>query len=408
MYNSNNLTINSTYLTITLFISSILFYSITPLLIVTLIFSPLFFIYVCRIKVNKISILILLFCVCAIPAISQFFSITESIRFVLLVVLFIMFYFMGTQHTTHFKYFKILTIIFYCCAFVVVYYHFSMSFIDGFVLDEGRKGYYAREFLFIGRKYEFTFGVTHLNLYTAYCLLYSIIRTVLLKQKKWYLIVLTFLLLSILSESRGPVLFAIIAFLSIWLCLNIHKNKSFKFVFMLVFFMVAVLIVSVPILWEALKAQGHSGNNRLLTSAATDVSRLVFFSLGIEHLSMKPFGNVSIYTAKSDLQNYHNTFLTIANRNGIISFSFVLLAILVSFIRSIISLKSGLPSFLVICPILIYLYCLFFLNIEDVMRFDRFIYFLLAFQLGVSERLYRSILIRTSNEKIITSIYCFR
>tara|TARA_B100000242_G_C43039274_1_gene484717 strand:- start:54 stop:965 length:912 start_codon:yes stop_codon:yes gene_type:complete len=299
------------------------------------------------------------------------------------------FYLIGTKNSSSEKYFKILTLIFYCCAFVAFYYYLVILIRgDNSLIDE-RRYYQAREFLFFGREYDFQFGITHLNFYTSYCLLYSIIRALLLKQRSWYLVVLVFLTLSFLSESRGPVLFSVIVFLSIWACLRIHRYKSFKIPFLLFFSIVALLTIYAPVFWEILKEQGNAGNYRLLTAAVTDLSRISYFLLGIEHLIAKPFGNVLIYTADTDLQNYHNTFLTIANRNGIIACSLFIAIVLFSFAKSIAHLKDNSPTFLSITPILIFLYCLFFFNIDDVMRFDRLVYLLLAFQIGVGERLYK-------------------
>tara|TARA_B100001989_G_C24539097_1_gene466433 strand:+ start:1042 stop:2217 length:1176 start_codon:yes stop_codon:yes gene_type:complete len=385
----NYFKLNSSYLAIFLFGCSILFYSPTPLVIATLLFLPVFLIYFYNVKLNKLNSLVILFCLLSIPSISNFFSLTETFRFIALVALFMVFYLIGTKNSSSEKYFKILTLIFYCCAFVAFYYYLVILIRgDNSLIDE-RRYYQAREFLFFGREYDFQFGITHLNFYTSYCLLYSIIRALLLKQKSWYLVVLVFLTFSFLSESRGPVLFSVIVFLSIWACLRIHRYKSFKIPFLLFFSIVALLTIYAPVFWEILKEQGNAGNYRLFTAAVTDLSRISYFLLGIEHLIAKPFGNVLIYTADTDLQNYHNTFLTIANRNGIIACSLFIVIVLFSFAKSIAHLKDNSPTFLSITPILIFLYCLFFFNIDDVMRFDRLVYLLLAFQIGVGERLYK-------------------
>lgn len=385
----NYFKLNSSYLAIFLFGCSILFYSPTPLVIATLLFLPVFLIYFYNVKLNKLNSLVILFCLLSIPSISNFFSLTETFRFIALVALFMVFYLIGTKNSSSEKYFKILTLIFYCCAFVAFYYYLVILIRgDNSLIDE-RRYYQAREFLFFGREYDFQFGITHLNFYTSYCLLYSIIRALLLKQRSWYLVVLVFLTLSFLSESRGPVLFSVIVFLSIWACLRIHRYKSFKIPFLLFFSIVALLTIYAPVFWEILKEQGNAGNYRLFTAAVTDLSRISYFLLGIEHLIAKPFGNVLIYTADTDLQNYHNTFLTIANRNGIIACSLFIAIVLFSFAKSIAHLKDNSPTFLSITPILIFLYCLFFFNIDDVMRFDRLVYLLLAFQIGVGERLYK-------------------
>ena len=385
----NYFKLNSSYLAIFLFGCSILFYSPTPLVIATLLFLPVFLIYFYNVKLNKLNSLVILFCLLSIPSISNFFSLTETFRFIALVALFMVFYLIGTKNSSSEKYFKILTLIFYCCAFVAFYYYLVILIRgDNSLIDE-RRYYQAREFLFFGREYDFQFGITHLNFYTSYCLLYSIVRALLLKQRSWYLVVLVFLTLSFLSESRGPVLFSVIVFLSIWACLRIHRYKSFKIPFLLFFSIVALLTIYAPVFWEILKEQGNAGNYRLLTAAVTDLSRISYFLLGIEHLIAKPFGNVLIYTADTDLQNYHNTFLTIANRNGIIACSLFIAIVLFSFAKSIAHLKDNSPTFLSITPILIFLYCLFFFNIDDVMRFDRLVYLLLAFQIGVGERLYK-------------------
>ena len=91
--------------------------------------------------------------------------------------------------------------------------------------------------------------------------------------------------------------------------------------------------------------QGNAGNYRLFTAAVTDLSRISYFLLGIEHLIAKPFGNVLIYAADTDLQNYHNTFLTIANRNGIIACSLFIAIVLFSFAKSIAHLKDNSQPF---------------------------------------------------------------
>ena len=118
-----------------------------------------------------------------------------------------------------------------------------------------------------------------------------------------------------------------------------------------------MLLSLVPLLWDALKSAGHSGDNRLLTSAATDVSRLIYFQLGIDHFIAKPFGNVSIYSANTTLQNYHNTFLTLANRNGVIAIISLLFVVILSLYRSAKLLKCNLSLFMAIVPVFIYLYC---------------------------------------------------
>lgn len=382
-----NFRVNTLHISMMLFLPCILFYSITPALLITVAILPLLFIYICRVKVDFVSMLALFFVISSMPALSQYFSVTESIRYMLLTALFLVFYYIGTQCTQYKRYYRILTFIFYCCAITVLYYQLSMSYIDGFVLEEGRKGYYAREYLLFGTKYDYTFGVTHLNIYTSFCVLYCLLRAILLKQKRWFIGVIAFSALAVLSESRGPVLFAVLSILALWVCLYTRKHKSFKFFYIVISGLILVLVLVVPVVWHILKDIGHSGDNRLLTAAATDVSRLIYFQLGIEHFIAKPFGNVLIYEANSVLQNYHNTFLTIANRNGAFAFISLILMIFISLTRTAKLLKTDCLVVLTIGPTLIYLYCLLFLNIEDVLRFDRFIYCLLAFQLGMSNRL---------------------
>ncbi len=385
----NSSKVNSKTIGSILFLPSILFYSITPSFLAFVVSLPILLIYISRVKLDIVSCLLLLFFLASLPALSQYYSITESIRFLLLSSFFLVFFYVGTQCSSPKKYFFILTVIFYSCTFVVLYYHFSMYVIDGFVMEEGRKGYFAREYLLVGKKYEYTFGVTHLNIYTAYCILYSLIRATINNNKNWFIPLILFSVVALLSESRGPVLFALLSYLTVWMSTHVYKKHSYKYFFVILTLLIILVSIGAPIVWQVLKETGHNGSNRILTAAATDISRLIYFQMGIEHFISKPFGNVLIYTADSVLQNYHNTFLTIANRNGIVAFLAFILAFVITIKRTATLLKANLSKLVSLGPILIYLYCLLFMNIEDVLRFDRFIYFLLAFQIGVSNSLYK-------------------
>ena len=67
-----------------------------------------------------------------------------------------------------------------------------------------------------------------------------------------------------------------------------------------------------------------------------DISRLIFFLKGYEHMLLEPWGNSLLYIDKMPMLNYHNTFLALGNKIGFWFFIFLIL----SFILSIIYIRK--------------------------------------------------------------------
>ncbi|MEZ9660433.1 MULTISPECIES: hypothetical protein [unclassified Vibrio] len=251
---------------------------------------------------------------------------------------------------------------------VVVIFTFIVAIPQDIDLFLGeRRGYLAYEFLFFGRKYEFSFGVTHLNIFINFMLAYAIIGYNIIKSNRFYFVVLFLLLffLSMTTQSRSPLLF-VFSSLTIVKFINIvHKRDSMMvsctLTLGLFFFLICTSFAVISFLPD---------DSRFL-----DGIRFMFFSIGIEHLIEQPWGNSLIYyDVRLPLSNYHNTFLSMGNRFSLLFLFIILFRFIYSFYHHVYSRASNYES-KVIFVVLSY-FCFHNFMIEDVFKFEKFVVFL--------------------------------
>ena len=229
-----------------------------------------------------------------------------------------------------------------------------------------RRGYSAREFLLFGRVYEFSLGVTHLNMYIN--LIFSLLLVCLIFNRKLYLygVIVFFVILALATQSRSPVLFLfIISTIFVHYRYQISNQKR---LFLTTFLFVSFIIVVVLGILFYIKS--GASDSRFSVEGMSDMSRLIFYAKGIEHLSLEPWGNSLLYTdVGMPLLNYHNTFLAIGNRMGLVSLiCFIsLFFVLIFRIKGIREIKTRTSLY-----VLAY-FCFHNFMIEDVVKFDSFV-----------------------------------
>jgi hypothetical protein len=257
--------------------------------------------------------------------------------------------------------------IFYSCI-IVTLFTFIVSIPQDFSLFIGeRRGYWAQEFLFFGRYYEFSFGVTHLNIFINYILTFCLIGYSLIPQRKrFYLVVfILFFLLSLTTQSRSPILFAFSALVLLMFTNKINRlNNGFHAALSTVFLTLILSGLSFIVI------NSFPEDSRFLDSI-----RFLFFFIGIEHLIESPWGNSLIYfDERLPLKNYHNTFLSLGNRFSVLFIIVVIVRFLYAFLNNIYDAKVTY-QYRVIYILLAY-FCLHNFMIEDVFKFEKFVVFI--------------------------------
>lgn len=260
---------------------------------------------------------------------------------------------------------------FFVSSLVVVLYTFLISAPSDIALFIGdRRGYMAREYLLFGRFYDFSLGVTHLNLYINFCVV--IVFTAIINhglRRRYILGLLCLTIFGLLTQSRSPLLFFIIV-CSFYFLFSFKSSTNKKQY--LIIFSFSLLLLSMVVLPLFFISDTLMTSNRLSTDGLTDVSRFIFFAKGWEHMTLQPWGNSLLYTDSTmPLLNYHNTFLSIGNRIAYLAF-YIFIFLFVScffYINRISDIKLKFSMFLFLY------FCLHNFMIEDVIKFDAFVLF---------------------------------
>jgi len=291
----------------------------------------------------------------------------EYARNLLFIPLIISSYFIGNQLAENYMYLKKVFYMFlFSACFLVLYTFIFVIPLDIPLFVGERRGYSAREFLFFGRYYDFSLGVTHLNMYIN--LVFSLLFVCIIYTKRNYLffVMAFFVILALLTQSRSPILFLmIISTIFLIYKFKISNNKgTFLTICLILFSCLAVLAAGLVIL------KVGASSSRFSAEGMSDLSRFIFYAKGIEHLILEPWGNSLLYTdEKMPLLNYHNTFLAIGNRMGVVSMIcfLVLFLILIFRINKLKEIKFKASLY-----ILSY-FCFHNFMIEDVIKFDSFV-----------------------------------
>ena len=115
-----------------------------------------------------------------------------------------------------------------------------------------------------------------------------------------------------------------------------------------------------------------------------DLSRFYFYAKGLEHMSMEPFGNSLIDTDEfMPMVNYHNTFLAIGNRFGVLGLIFFITSFFIH-IRNIKKLSSLKHKYFLY---LLTYFCFHNFMLEDVIKFDYFVLLLYFILISYTRRL---------------------
>ncbi|CAM3994036.1 hypothetical protein [Shewanella aquimarina] len=263
-----------------------------------------------------------------------------------------------------------IAVCFFLSSLLVVIYTFLVSIPSDLALFIGeRRGYMAREYLLFGRFFDFSLGVTHLNLYINFCVVIIFATMINVGVKKIYVLGLLLLLtLGLLTQSRSPALFFIIILFGYLIYLFQVTNKKTTYLIFTVFVFLSLALILSPLFLFS----DVFSSSRFSAEGMTDVSRLIFFAKGWEHMTSEPWGNSLLYTdPKMPLLNYHNTFLSIGNRIAYPAFYIFIFLFVVSFvhIKRITDAKRKFALYL-----LLY-FCFHNFMIEDVIKFDAFVLF---------------------------------
>jgi hypothetical protein len=291
----------------------------------------------------------------------------EWARNLIFIPLIIVSYFIGNLLAENNYYTKKIFLMFlFSSAFLVFYtFLFVIPFDLPLFLSE-RRGYSAREFLLFGRFYEFSLGVTHLNMYINFVFSLLLVSLIFRKKMYFYVLIGIFVVLALLTQSRSPILFLfIISMIFILYQYQISKQK-FNFLVAGVFVFVLMIVLVGTLFY--IKSGGS--DSRFTAEGMSDMSRLIFYAKGLEHLTLEPWGNSLLYTdERMPLLNYHNTFLALGNRMGMVSLiCFVtLFCVLIVRVRGITDSKVRTSLY-----ILAY-FCFHNFMIEDVIKFDGFV-----------------------------------
>ena len=348
---------------ILLFVVSTISFSWTPLLALLpflIIVSVLKFFYL---KPTLNYLILLLIIILVFKSINTQTIYIEYIRSLIILTMFPIMYL--CFYNVEYKLFlKILRVTFQSCIVTVLFIVF-IEVPKNFGLFFGeRRGFSANEYLFFGREFPFSLGVTHLNIYINFIFTFLFISFINEWQKtKTVILFVIFLLIAIATNSRSPILFLIVLALIYRKYILSRKRRSklrriksyfYIFIFLLIGLFSYTYIVTLA-----------STSERL-----ADVSRLIFFAKGFEHMLLEPWGNSLLYIdPRMPLLNYHNTFLALGNRIGLWFFISLIISFIISiiYIRKIKKIKIRYAFF-----ILLY-FCFHNYMIEDVVKFDFFV-----------------------------------
>ena len=180
------------------------FVILIPLLLM-LSFLKLFYI---KFSLNYVLLISMIFLV--LKSFSTQIIYIESIRNIMIACLIPIMYL--CFYNIEYNYFlKLLKSVFFA-SIVVVLFIVLIEVPKDFNLFFGdRRGFHAREYLFFGREYPFSLGVTHLNIYINFIFTYLFIYLVNYKKsRKITLFFIVFISIALLTNSRSPILFLII------------------------------------------------------------------------------------------------------------------------------------------------------------------------------------------------------
>lgn len=349
-------------LLILLFTLSTISFSWTPFVILIPLLIILSFLKLFYIKFSLNYILMTSMIYLILKSFSTQIFYIESIRNIMIAclipIMYLCFYNIG------YKYFlRLLKSVFFA-SIVVVLFIVLIEVPKDFNLFFGdRRGFHAREYLFFGREYPFSLGVTHLNIYINFIFTYLFIYLVNYKKsKKIILFFIVFISIALLTNSRSPILFLIIiSFIFRKYSGQINERSVLKkaMITLVVFLILLIGLFNYNYLLNLISTSG-----RLL-----DVSRLIFFLKGYEHMLLEPWGNSLLYIDKMPMLNYHNTFLALGNKIGLWFFVFLILSFIVSiiYIRKIKKINIRYTFYM-----LLY-FCFHNYMLEDVVKFDYFV-----------------------------------
>ncbi|MBO2577395.1 hypothetical protein [Shewanella algae] len=294
----------------------------------------------------------------------------EWARNILFIPLIMVSYILGDWLATNENSVKPIAVCFFISSLIVVLYTFLISIPSDLSLFIGeRRGYMAKEYLFFGRFFEFSLGVTHLNLYINFCVVILFMVMINVGLRKIYVLgVLVLVILGLLTQSRSPALFAVIILLIYLIYLFNVTNRKGTYLFLMAFALLSATLAVSPLLLFS----DIFSSSRFSAEGMSDVSRLLFFAKGWEHMTSEPWGNSLLYTdPKMPLLNYHNTFLSIGNRIAYLAFYIFIFLFFISFVR-IVRINSVRKKFTLL--LLLY-FCFHNFMIEDVIKFDAFVLF---------------------------------
>lgn len=295
----------------------------------------------------------------------------EWARNLLFVPLIIISYILGEWLTLHNDKLRFVVSCFFVSSLTVVLYTFLISVPSDIALFIGdRRGYMAREYLLFGRFYDFSLGVTHLNLYINFCVVIIFVAIINYGVRLRYILgLLCLTMLGIFTQSRSPLLFFIIICCFYFLYSFKCSRDKMQYLIVLFFSLLCLSIVTIPL---SLFSDILMSSNRLSSDGVTDLSRFIFFAKGWEHMTLQPWGNSLLYTdATMPLLNYHNTFLSIGNRIAYLAFYIFILL----FISCYFYINRICDAKLRFSLLLLLYYCLHNFMIEDVVKFDAFVLF---------------------------------
>jgi hypothetical protein len=349
-------------LLILLFTFSTISFSWNPFVILIPLLLMLSFLKLFYIKFSLNYVLLISMIYLVLKSFSTQIFYIESIRNIMIACLIPIMYL--CFYNIEYNYFlKLLKSVFFA-SIVVVLFIVLIEVPKDFNLFFGdRRGFHAREYLFFGREYPFSLGVTHLNIYINFIFTYLFIYLVNYKKsRKIILFFIVFISIALLTNSRSPILFLIIiSFIFRKYSGQINERSVLKKVMItLVVFLISLI--------------GLFNYNYLLNLINTserllDISRLIFFLKGYKHMLLEPWGNSLLYIDKMPMLNYHNTFLALGNKIGFWFFVFLIL----SFILSIIYIRKIKKINIRYTFYMLLYFCFHNYMLEDVVKFDYFV-----------------------------------
>ena len=264
------------------------------------------------------------------------------------------------------------------CFGIVLYYEIGAVMIDPATFFGDRRGFWAKEYLLFGRPYEFSLGVTHLNLYLNFILAVSMGKYIDEKKGVYIWLFLLSVVLGLLTQSRSPILFVIILILLV-LIKRLIINSNLKYFLYFAFTLACITLMFINIVSSA-SEDGGNGGGRLASGALMDASRLFFYMKGIEHLIQAPLGNNLLDSDESmPLKSYHNAFLSSGNRLSVFFFALFLIVTFFFFIRNLFQKENSINRY---TNLFLLYYCLHNFMLEDIIQMDRFVFLFFFYLMG--------------------------